>query len=166
MSVAEIEATPPRSTAAFLFRQDAGLIDAKTWWGGSFWLGGILVVLSGIGLMLAPYTKHDLATQPFLDWHVITAYSYLTIYVFALILIAICHYNLSAKRWRDRGKPAALAGLVPFFALLSGAAYWLHPQMGDEVPTWSVVTIYACFIVLFVWMIVELGFLPSKSRAP
>jgi uncharacterized membrane protein YhaH (DUF805 family) len=101
--------------------------------------------------------------MPFLDWHVITAYSYLTFYMFALFLIAICHYNLSAKRWRDRGKPAALAGLVPLFALLSGAAYWLQPQMGDEIPAWSVVTTYACFIVLLIWMIVELGMLPSKT---
>jgi uncharacterized membrane protein YhaH (DUF805 family) len=147
----------------FLFRTDQGLIGQKTWWSGSLWLGAIFAVMSAIGFLLAPYTRHDLAKTPFLDWHVIGAYLYLTLYIFALILIAICFYNLSAKRWRDRGKPSALAGLLPFFALLSGAIHWLHPQMSDAIPMWAVLVADAVFAALSIWTIIELGVLPSKS---
>ncbi len=149
-------------SARFLFRTDQGLIGQKTWWTGSLWLGGIFAVLSAISILLAPYTRHDLSKTPFLDWHVIVAYLYQTLYIFALILIAICFYNLSAKRWRDRGRPSALAGLLPFFALLSGAIHWLYPQMGEEIPIWSVIAADALLVGLSIWTIIELGMLPSK----
>lgn len=151
----------PASTS-FLFRTDQGRIDRKTWVHGGLRLGAVLAVLTAVGLLLAPYTHHDLAKTPLLDWHVIAAYVYLTLYIFALVLIAICFYNLSAKRWRDRAKPAALAGLVPFFALLGGAAHWLYPQMDGEVPGWSVAAIDIAFFGLLIWTIIELGVLPSK----
>ncbi len=151
----------PASTS-FLFRTDQGRIDRKTWLHGGLRLGAILAVLTAVGLLLVPYMRHDLAKTPLLDWHVIAAYVYLTLYIFALILIAISFYNLSAKRWRDRAKPAAFAGLVPFFALLAGAAHWLYPQMDGEVPGWSVAAIDIAFVGLLIWTIIELGVLPSK----
>jgi uncharacterized membrane protein YhaH (DUF805 family) len=157
-----IEVASAQLSTRFLFRTDQGLIGQKTWWIGSLWLGAIFALLSTISLLLSPYTRHDLAKTPLLDWHVIAAYLYLTFYIFALILIAICFYNLSAKRWRDRGKPSALAGLLPFFALLSGAVHWLYPQLGDEIPIWSVIATDAVFVALLLWTIVELGVLPSK----
>jgi uncharacterized membrane protein YhaH (DUF805 family) len=149
-------------SARFLYRTDQGRIGTKVWWMGSLWLGVILAVLSAIGFAIAPYSAHDLAKQPLLDWRVIAVYFYLTGYIFALFLIAICFYNLSAKRWRDRGKPSSLAGLLPFFALLVGAVHWLYPQMGGEIPAWSVVTIDCGFVVLALWTIIELGLLPSR----
>jgi len=150
-------------SSRFLYRTDKGLIGQKTWWTGSLRLGGIFAVLTIIGVLLAPYARHDLATMPFLDWRVIAAYSYLTVYIFALFLIAISFYNLSAKRWRDRRRPSAFAGLVPFFALLSGAVHWLYPQMGGEVPAWSVIAIDTALCVLAVWTVIELGLLPPKE---
>ncbi len=150
------------SSVSFLFRTDQGRIDAKTWLLGSLGLGGIFVLLSAFAFILMPYTRHDLATTPFFSWPVAAAYFYVMIYVFALILISICFYNLSAKRWRDRGRPAALAGLLPFAALLAGAAHWLYPQMGGEVPGWSVAAIDLAFVALLIWTIIELGALPSK----
>jgi len=150
------------ASTRFLFRSDQGRIGAKTWWAGSLRLGGIFAVLTVIDYLLAPYQRHDLATTRFFEWSVFAAYFFVVIYVFALILIAICFYNLSAKRWRDRGKPSALAGLLPFVALLSGAAHWLYPQMDGEVPAWSLLAIDAGFVILLIWTIVELGMLPSK----
>jgi uncharacterized membrane protein YhaH (DUF805 family) len=149
-------------SASFLFRTDQGRIDAKTWICGSLSLGGIFAVLTIIEVLLSPYARHDLATSPLFAWPVFAAYVYLMIYIFALILIAICFYNLSAKRWRDRAKPSAFAGLLPFFVLLAGAAHWLHPQMGDEIPAWSVAAIDGGIGVLLIWTIIELGLLPSK----
>jgi uncharacterized membrane protein YhaH (DUF805 family) len=153
---------PTRPSASFLYRTDQGRIDAKTWVYGSLWLGAIFALMTIAAVLLTPYMKHDLAASPFFAWSVIAAYVYIVIYVFALILIAICFYNLSAKRWRDRAKPSALAGLLPFFALLAGAAHWLYPQMGGDVPAWSVAVIDSAFVGFLIWTIVELGVLPSK----
>jgi len=149
-------------SAGFLFRTDRGRIDAKTWIVGSLWLGGIFAPMTAVAFLSRPYMKHDLAASPFFAWSVIAAYVYIVIYVFALILIAICFYNLSAKRWRDRGKPSAFAGLLPFFALLAGAIHWLYPQMDGEIPIWSVIAADGIFLALLIWTIVELGFLPSR----
>ncbi len=153
---------PAAPSISFLFRTDQGRIDRKTWARGGLRLGALLAVLTAVGFLLVPYMRHDLANMPLLDWRVIAAYVYLTLYIFALVLIAICFYNLSAKRWRDRARPAALAGLVPFFALLASAAHWLYPQMDNEVAIWSVVAIDLLFILLLIWTVVELGILPSK----
>ncbi len=150
-------------SAGFLYRSDQGRIGAKIWWMGAWPLGAIFAILTIGAVLSTPFMKHDLATTPFFAWSVVAAYAYIVIYVFALLLIAICFYNLSAKRWRDRGKPSALAGLLPFVALLSGAAHWLYPQMDGQVPAWSVVMIDGCFILLLIWTIVELGLMPSKT---
>ncbi len=150
------------ASAGFLYRTDQGRIGIKTWWMGRLWLGAIFALMTIAAVLLKPYMKHDLASSPFFAGSVIAAYIYIVVYVFALILIAICFYNLSAKRWRDRAKPSALAGLLPFFALLAGAAHWLYPQMGGEVPGWSVTTLDMIFIGLLIWTVIELGALPSK----
>ncbi len=147
----------------FLFRTDQGRIGAKTWWAGSLGLAAILAVLTAVDVLLMPYRQHDLAKTPFFDGAVIAAYVYVIVYVFALILIAICFYNLSAKRWRDRAKPAALAGLLPFVALLAGAAHWLYPQMNGEVPAWSLIAIDAAFVIILIWTVIELGAMPPRS---
>jgi len=152
-----------KPSATFLFRREDGRIDKGVWWYGSLRLGGLFAVLTAVGIFLLPYTKHDLSTTPLFTWPIFISYLYLILYLFAIILIGISHYNLSAKRWRDRGKPSAFAGLVPFFAMLAGAVHWLHPQMPDAVPLWMAILADAGFLALLVWMIVELGFLPSKD---
>ncbi len=156
-----MDATQP--SARFLYRTDQGLIGTHLWWKGVWPLGILFAVLTAGAIFSKPFMKHDLATSPFFAWSVFAAYLYIVVYVFALILIAICFYNLSAKRWRDRGKPSALAGLLPFVALLSGAAHWLYPQMGGQIPAWSLATIDGAFVLLLIWTIVELGLMPSRQ---
>jgi len=148
----------------FGFRTDQGRIDAKTWWQGTALLGALLAVLTLIWLLLAPFAEHDLAKTPFLAWGTIAAFTYLLFYAFAVLLIAICHYNLSAKRWRDRGWPSGLAGLLPLAALLSGAAHWLQPRVSEVISYWYVVGTDACLLAIIVWNVAELGF--SQGRAP
>jgi uncharacterized membrane protein YhaH (DUF805 family) len=75
-----------------------------------------------------------------------------------VLLIAICHYNLSAKRWRDRGRPPALAGLLPFLTLMTGAAYWLQPRIADSMSFAYVLGIDVVLVAIIIWNIVELGF--------
>ncbi|MDQ6703664.1 MAG: hypothetical protein M3Z96_11485 [Pseudomonadota bacterium] len=150
--------------ARFGFRTDQGRIDAKTWRQGTAFLSAPLAVLTLIWFLLAPFAHRDLATTPFLAWTTLAAFVYLLFYAFAVLLIAICHYNLSAKRWRDRGWPGALAGLLPLFALFSGAAHWLQPRVAEVMPYGYVAALDAALVAIIVWNVVELG--SFEIRAP
>jgi uncharacterized membrane protein YhaH (DUF805 family) len=149
--------------ARFLFRTDQGVINAKTWRQGTALLGAILVLLTAIWLVVAPFTQRDLAATPFFAWATIAAFVYLLLYAFAILLIAISHYNLSAKRWRDRGRPAGLAGLLPFFALLSGAAHWLQPRVAETMSYWYVAGLDALLVAIIIWNVAELGFCGRRA---
>ena len=59
---------------------------------------------------------------------------YFIVYSFALIFCAVAEYFVSAKRFADRGKPPALAGLAPFSLLLAGAAHWFQPRSEGAMP--------------------------------
>ena len=67
--------------------------------------------------LIQPYADHDLATTALFTIGILFANLYRLLYGFALILILISYYNLSAKRWRDvgaalgAGRPLALARL-------------------------------------------------------
>ena len=84
-------------------------------------------------------------------------YLYLVIYAVAFLLIAVSHYNLSAKRFRARGKPAGLAGILPLAALLTGAAHWIAPRVGDGLPGWTVPAVDFAMLVIVIWTMLELG---------
>ncbi len=150
--------------AGFLFRTDAGRIGRQTWWRGTGLLAVPLVALTAIWLWLAPTSERDLSTAPLIAAGPLIAYSYLIVYAFAVVLIAISFYNLSAKRWRDRGRPGSLAGLVPFFALLSGAAHWLQPRVASDMPYAYVLTVDVLLGALVIWSIVELGVLAAPPH--
>jgi uncharacterized membrane protein YhaH (DUF805 family) len=149
----------------FGYRTDQGRIDAKTWWQGTAFLGVPLAALTLIWFFLAPLTHHDLATTPFLAWGTIAAFVYLLCYAFTILLMAICHYNLSTKRWRDRGWrfPGALAGLLPLSALASGAAHWLQPRVADVMPYWYVAVLDTLLVAIILWNVVDLGFFESRG---
>jgi len=148
----------------FLYRTDEGRIDAGTWRGGAAVLLAVLGLLTLILFFVLPYAKHDLSKTPLLSISALSANLYVIVYSFALILIGICYYNLSAKRWRDIGRPPALAGLLPFLALLTGAAHWLSWRLGDAVPNALPLIADACFILAVCWNVIELGGLIPKRQ--
>ncbi len=88
----------------------------------------------------------------------ILAYSYLILFAFAVLFIAISFSNLSAKRLRARGLPTGLAGLVPLLALLAGAAHWLQPQVPDVIAIWYVVGLDVLLAAAVAWSVAALGF--------
>ncbi len=147
--------------ARFLFREDFGVIDAATWRVHAAWLVALLLVLTALIVPLEPYMKHDLAKQPFFAPLTIVAYTYVISYSFAVLSIAISYTMLSIKRLRDRGKPTALAGLVPFLVLLAGAGHFLQPIAADTISIWYVVALDALLLVAAVATVIELGFRPS-----
>ena len=149
--------------ARFLFRTEAGTIDAATWRFHAAWLAILVVGLSAIWLVLRPYTHHDLATSRLIVPMTIAAFTYLILFSFALLLIAICYTMLSMKRFRALGQPTGLAGLIPLLALLSGALHFLRDQTPDVISIWYVVALDAVLIIAIVATVVDLGIRRTKN---
>jgi len=146
----------------FLYRQAEGVIDAPTWLRASFPPVAIALGLLAIALLIAPDQPRDLATQPFLDARVIATHVYFLICAFAVLICAVAEYFVSAKRFTDRGKPAALAGLAPFALLLAGAAHWYQPRSEGTMPEALTYAFYAVAAGILAWNVIELGFGASR----
>ena len=161
---------PPGASASvilnFLFRTDEGVIDRGLWWRGSILLGAGLALLTGIWTQIGKFAyeaQGPAARTDLFDPDIFAAYAYLIFYGFCVLLISVSHYNLSAKRCRARGKPPALAGLLPLLALFSGAAHWLYPRVSESMPYWTVSLTDASLLVVILWNVVELGLLGSHA---
>ncbi len=146
-----------RESLNFLYRQDEGTLSRAAWWAGLAPLVSLLVVLTVVWLLLAPWGQRGLDERAFLDPRTIVTYLYLMIYTFAVILIAICYTNLSAKRFLARGRIGGLAGLLPLAALLAGALNWLYPRVAETMPYWTVIAADIVLIGVIVWHVVDLG---------
>ncbi len=94
------------------------------------------------------------------------AYVYLAGFAFAMILIAICEYNLSAKRFRDRGRPAVLAAILPLSLLATGALIGFVPPSFEALPHWVEPAALALVVAVAAWNVVDLGFGTSRAAAP
>ncbi len=155
---------PDPASWQFLYLSDAGRINAGTWWRGAVFLAGVLAALT-LGLAYVfPHAKHDLGKTPLLSVSAFGANFYILFYVFALILIGVCYYNLSAKRWRDIGRPPALAGLLPFLALLSGALHLLDARVGTSLLHAISIVTDSVLALTLVWNIIGLGGLIPRLR--
>jgi uncharacterized membrane protein YhaH (DUF805 family) len=154
-----------RERAHFLFQAEAGTVDAPTWRYHAGWMAAALIAATAIWRLLAPYAHHDLATSAFLPPLTIVAFVYLLVFSFFVLLIAISFYFLSAKRLRDRGEPTALAGLLPFLALVSGSLHFLQPQVPDVIAIWYVVGVDILLVAAGLWMTIDLGFRDGR-RSP
>ena len=158
-------ADPAPQGFTFLFRQDRGTIGRAIWWRWTMVLGLILGVLSGIWQALSPYANRTVAAGDRLfDPMVFAAFAYLLVFAFAVILIGVCHYNLSAKRWRDRGRIGGLAGLLPLAILFTAAAHWLQPRVSEVMPGWTVSICDVILLAVIVWNVIELGTLDRPAE--
>ena len=152
---------------AFLFKSDQGTIGRAIWWRGTLGLALVLGVLSGIWQALAPHANRTVAAGDRLfDPLAFFAYVYLLCFALAIMLIGVSHYNLSAKRWRDRGRMGGLAGLLPLAALLAGAAHWLQPRVSESMPAFLVTICDVALLAVLVWNIIELGTLDRPAKPP
>ena len=148
------------SRGRFLFRQDQGRIDAATWRFHAGWLTALAVALTLVWLLLRPYAHVDLQTG--LRWITITAFTYLIVYSFALVLLAVCYTMLSIKRLRDRHRPTSLAGMVPLFVLLAASLHFMRDQTPDVIVLPYVIVLDAVLALVVAWTIIELGFGDSR----
>jgi len=146
----------------FLYRESDGVIGPAEWVRASALPIGAAVVMTALAYALAPGPR-DLGSQPFFSLGLVATHAYFIIYGFALILLAIMQYFVSAKRFRDLGRPPGLAGALPFSLLVAGAAAWLQPRSEGVLPAWSVWPFVALAFAVAIWNVVELGFVKGKS---
>ncbi len=149
----------------FLYRNDQGRIDAVTWLRGLRALALVLAPFMLIWLALSPYTEHNLDNSPLFVPMTAVAYTFVILYSFVVLLVAVSYVNLSAKRFRDRGRAPALgfAGLAPFAALVAGAAHWLQPRVAEVMSIWWVWGADAILVLIALWTFYELGVQPSQE---
>jgi hypothetical protein len=150
------ETAPAPSRFYFLFRTDKGVIDAPTWLRGTIVIVLINAVLTALWLLMLPYANRGLDERALLDLSTLGIYVYLFIYAEIVILSAVSFYNLTAKRFRACALPAALAGLIPFIALVTGAYHWLQPRVSDVIPAWSTMILDVILIACCLWTLIML----------
>jgi hypothetical protein len=146
-----------------LYRDAEGTIGPALWARASALPIGAAVAMTALAYAISPGPR-DLATQPFFSVSIVAVHAYLMAYGFALIVLAVMQYFVSAKRFRDLGRAPGLAGLAPFALLLAGAATWFQPRSEGAMPEWAVWPFYAVALAVVVWNVVELGFVARRAR--
>jgi uncharacterized membrane protein YhaH (DUF805 family) len=150
---------------SFLYRTDQGEIDAATWWRGLLPLLGIFLVLTLGWIIAEPYADKSLATNVPGAIVVIAGNIYRIIYGAISVLLLICFYNLSAKRWRNLGRPSSFAGILPLVAATVGALNWLEPRVGGDLPHAVVILAEIILFGVFLWTFVECGGFRARFAA-
>lgn len=151
---------------SFLYRSDEGEIDVATWWRGALILVGIFVVLTLGWIVIEPFADKSLATTVVGTIVVLTANLYRLAYGFLCLMLLICLYNLSAKRWRNLGRPSSFAGILPVWTAVTAALHWLEPRVAGSLPHALVVLADILLVVIFLWTLAELGGLRARFVAP
>ncbi len=145
----------------YLFREEQGRIGALAWRRGFSVLAVLMIALTALWFLLLPYANRDLDERQLVDPMAFVVYAYLMVYAAAILLAAVCFYFLSAKRWRDLGKPPALAGLPLLAGLIAGATAWLQPRVAEIMPWWIVGALDVGLIAIVIWQAWELGTRPA-----
>ena len=151
------------ATFHFLYREADGRIGPGLWARASAAPVGVAAAMTLLAWAVAPGPR-DLGAQPFFSFSIFAVHAYLLVYGFALILLAVAQYFVSAKRFADLGKSPGLAGLAPFCLLLAGAAGWFQPRSEGAMPEWAVYPFYALALGVVAWNVVELGFVRRSRR--
>ena len=156
--------SPRAARFRFLYREGEGFVGRREWALASAGPVGIALMLTIVAFVLAPNAPRDLTRESFIDPLTVARHAYLIVYAFALILCAVAEYFVSAKRFADRGKPPALAGLAPFSLLIAAAAYWYQPRSEGTAPEGLVTAFAALAVAIIAWNVIELGFGASRRR--
>ena len=158
--------SPDAQSFRFLYRQSEGVLGRAAWARASAAPVAAVVVMTAIWLVIAPDAPRDLAREPLIELSVVAEHLYFILYSFALIVCAVAEYFVSAKRFADRGRPPALAGLLPFSLLLAGAANWYQPRSEGGMPAALTYVFDAVAIAIVVWNVAELGFGAGRAGRP
>lgn len=148
------EATGEDSGFHFLFRNDRGRINRVTWWRGTLSLVLIGLIATAGWLVVRPYTRDAIRQPPALA---VLGYVYLMAFSFAVLVLLVCEYNLSAKRFAARGMPRFLAGALPLTLLFASAMDYYVPRSDGTLPIWTMWPVMLIVLAILVWNVVELG---------
>ena len=140
----------------FLFRNDQGSIGRSTWWGAmaALAIAWILIALVATGLtMLGDSLAAGQGTGALT---LLTQGVYFSaIFNVLIILVYVCYYFVSAKRFNDLGKSPKLALILP-------AAVYVQtfsPILTDQVlPIYGRWIVFVLFLAVAAWQVWELGF--------
>jgi hypothetical protein len=145
----------------FLYREAEGTIGPGLWARASAAVVGVALALTALAWVVAPGPR-DLKTQPFFSVSIVAVHTYLAFYGFALFVLAVAQYFVSAKRFNDLGLSPGWAGLAPFSLLIAGAATWYQPRSVGGMPAWAVYPFYVFAIAVLIWNVAALGFTKRK----
>lgn len=147
----------------FLYRQDAGVLGRAAWWVAIAPPALALIVMTLVWLAIMPPGARDLTTEAFFEWKSVLAYAYLLVFAFATLLGFVMIYNVCAKRLRDRARPPALAGLLPFALFFDGAMHWLAARAGGAITEPMLWALDVAALAVVVWTILECGLKGSRA---
>jgi len=80
----------------FLYRESEGAIGPALWARASALPVGVASIMTLIAWAIAPRAPRDLGSQPFFSFTILAVHTYLMIYGFALILLAVAQYFVSS----------------------------------------------------------------------
>ena len=147
----------------FLFRTEQGRIGRQDWLSGAVLLALVLAVFTAAWFALEPYANRGLDERALIDPMTIAAYAYLLGFALVIMLVAASFAMLSIKWLRAIGRPTALAGLLPFMALLDGSAHWLQPRVAEVMSRVWVYGADVLLIAVVVWAVYEMGLRDGDS---
>lgn len=151
-----------RERFTFLYRQDQGRIDRAAFWRASLPVLATLGAMTALWLAIKPDGARDLANDAFFDLGVAATYVYLLVFTLAALIGAVMLYFVGAKRLRDVGRPAWLAGF-PFLALFfDGALHWAAARSEGAIGPAPLFVADVVAIASLVWALIDMGL--RKSR--
>jgi len=134
----------------FLFREDKGRIGRATWWRACLGLAVIWLVV--------------FAAYLFLGQGDISKVGLTAILTIATIMLGVCFYFVSAKRFQDLGQVASFALILPLVLLFDAAIHWMQPRLGATFPSVLTYAFDAATVLISGWTIWTLGFQQGNSR--
>lgn len=127
----------------FLFREDKGQIGRGLWWQATLGLSAIWLVVFSAYLFLG---QGD-----------ITKVGLTAILTIATIMLGVCYYFVSAKRFQDLGQNASLALILPLAFLFDAAIHWMQPRLGATFPSALTYAFDAATVLITGWTVWTLG---------
>ena len=128
----------------FLFREDKGQIGRAVWWRACLSLVAIWLVI--------------FAAFAYLDGGDITKVGLTAILTIATIMLGVCYYFVSAKRFQDLGQSGNFALILPLAILLDSAIHWMQPRLGATFPVALTYLLDLVSLGITGWTIWSLGF--------
>jgi uncharacterized membrane protein YhaH (DUF805 family) len=145
----------------FLFREDKGSIDRRTWWVATAALACVLVVVAILAMLLTflaeSATVGAAAAEESIGLlTILTQGVYLTaLFHILIILVFVCYYFVSAKRYNDLDRSPKMGLILP------AAIYLLivSPIVVDQLlPVFGRWIMTILFLAVAAWQVYELGF--------